>query len=951
MQTLNGADWIWNGKAPVPKNTWLCFRRSFTLDAAPGRAVLGITADSQYFLYINGKYIGSGPAKCWPSRQCYDEYDVHSLLNSGRNAVCVLVNHFGTSTSTYVYGHGGLLADLEITVCGKARHIGTDEQWKVTPHTGYDRNTGRINIAFPWIESYDARRFPAEWITAAFDDQKWQTARAVPDAQNIWKSLEKRDVALLLSQPIYPKSVLQSAVVKPRGQHFVLNFRPNFYPACVDSKDRMQLGCAACVLHAEHRVRGIIHHLSKKWPEVPERFSLNGKTYVYALGEAEKEVELSAGDNLLVVDLSGGYQRFELAMLLDFSEPLRILKPALSPSEEGFCTIGPFDQSPVHNIASMEDIVLTRNTELLELTLEAKNCSELLTLGKWVKPVAECDCCWDSIKLLTEHKDTLKASIPKKQDFYLCQPNSLCTVLDPSSEGDRELLIDFGQETIACLLLDLECEAGVVLDFNLLECVHDGRVEYTDGLNNTMRYITCSGRQQYRSMVRRGFRYALVTVRHFCSPVRIYGIWAEEVRYPTVRVGNFHSRDARLNEIWQLSRRTMELCMDDTFSDSAAYEQSCWLGDAQAASLFSYYLFDNPEIAQRSLVLGARSLERSPLPEAQVPTGCDTILTAWSLLWVITLREYYQYTDDLATMQEIYPYLQKAMHHFTAQIDNRGILNINAWNLLDWAAMDTPCNAAVAGNSALLVRALHCAAELAQFLGHCDEADFWLAKAKQLDSAVNRWFWDEKTQAYIDSIHFDGTRSSVISMQTQILMLLCGCAHGIRRRRLVSLLFDPVKDMVPVGSPFFAYLQYEAMLQSKRKKAPTLVLENIRRQWGTMLEYGATSCWETFLGFYKYTLTRSYCHAWSAAPAYLLGAHILGVTPLEPGFRKARIAPALADLYSAEGEVPTPLGPIRLQVTRKGGDVLSVYVTAPEEINLQPAENVKLNRVAFMSMT
>ena len=112
---------------------------------------------------------------------------------------------------------------------------------------------------------------------------------------------------------------------------------------------------------------------------------------------------------------------------------------------------------------------------------------------------------------------------------------------------------------------------------------------------------------------------------------------------------------------------------------------------------------------------------------------------------------------------------------------------------------------------------------------------------------------------------------------------------------------------------------------------PPAVLDSIRATWGTMLDKGALTTWEVFPGLdiLDGWWTRSWCHAWSALPAYLLQAYVLGVRPLEPGFKKALIAPQLADLAWAEGKVPTPHGTIAVRVERAGTDV-RVQVTLPE---------------------
>jgi hypothetical protein len=110
-------------------------------------------------------------------------------------------------------------------------------------------------------------------------------------------------------------------------------------------------------------------------------------------------------------------------------------------------------------------------------------------------------------------------------------------------------------------------------------------------------------------------------------------------------------------------------------------------------------------------------------------------------------------------------------------------------------------------------------------------------------------------------------------------------------------------------------------------------LDDIRKIWGHMLRYGATTTWE------KCDLTvgdhpdenkaaDSRCHGWSAGPAWLLPACVLGVQPKTPGFAAVEIQPQLGDLQWAEGTIPTPKGFIR--VRWESSPTLHGTVTLPE---------------------
>jgi alpha-L-rhamnosidase len=117
-------------------------------------------------------------------------------------------------------------------------------------------------------------------------------------------------------------------------------------------------------------------------------------------------------------------------------------------------------------------------------------------------------------------------------------------------------------------------------------------------------------------------------------------------------------------------------------------------------------------------------------------------------------------------------------------------------------------------------------------------------------------------------------------------------------------------------------------LASRGQVAP--VVAAIRERWGDMIDHGATTASESFRRD-DGAWSRSWCHAWSALPAYLLSAYVLGVRPLAPGFSHVLIAPELGDLALAEGQVPTPHGPIHVRAEQIAGRLV-VDVQAPEGV-------------------
>jgi len=64
--------------------------------------------------------------------------------------------------------------------------------------------------------------------------------------------------------------------------------------------------------------------------------------------------------------------------------------------------------------------------------------------------------------------------------------------------------------------------------------------------------------------------------------------------------------------------------------------------------------------------------------------------------------------------------------------------------------------------------------------------------------------------------------------------------------------------------------QYDAMLRTDATRWRPYILAEIRRDYGAMLEAGATSVWETAEGETAFGNAGSLCHGWSAIPILYL---------------------------------------------------------------------------------
>ena len=173
------AKWIWDKENLTEKNVWMCFNKKVIFEKKPEELIAHISADSKYWLYINGEtVVFEGSVKRGPDENSgyYDSIDIAPFLKEGENSICALVWYWDDETS-YSYnssGQGGFLFEAknsDITII-------SDKSWKVKRNSAYvDSPFYPPNYRLPEYSIYfDARKDMGDWTNSCYDTSSWESA-------------------------------------------------------------------------------------------------------------------------------------------------------------------------------------------------------------------------------------------------------------------------------------------------------------------------------------------------------------------------------------------------------------------------------------------------------------------------------------------------------------------------------------------------------------------------------------------------------------------------------------------------------------------------------------------------------------------------------------------------------------------------------------------------------
>ncbi len=532
----------------------------------------------------------------------------------------------------------------------------------------------------------------------------------------------------------------------------------------------------------------------------------------------------------------------------------------------------------------------------------------------------------------------LKNNSWKPEDTLLKPDNNFMVKIPSSREGAfNAVTLDMGETVVGpCSIVVEGGRADDYIDLFFHEiCEKDGSPVILDidasnpcCISMANRLVLSGNKTSYDFYQILGFRYVTIISQENTQDISLR-ISVNDTGYPYDIKGKFECSDRQMNDIWNICLRTEQVCSLDSYIDTPWREQGQWWGDARIQFWNTMAMDNDVRLFRR----GIRSIAGQSVPNGLTyglaPTKAHTcILPDYSLVWIMTIYDYYWQTGELSLFEEMIPRINSLLDYFRHDAPRcKGLLSYDPryWLFLDWSNLEKKGSPTLYNMWYLL--ALRTLNKMFSLTGHEVEAKATAKEGNELEAKIENQLFDEDAGLFCDGLDTNGDPYKIHSVHSQTFAIMLGLKSDYHKnmfeKRILPFLKGEKLDVSVPSAYWTSYVITVAREGGFYKEA----LDFIKRKWSPMIAY--STCSEQFNSGKG---TSSVSHAWSAHPIFHLMNLLGGIVQDSVNWKSVVYNPYFAEgLDFVRVKVPTPHGIIESKWNRRGRNI-DVSLLLPDGI-------------------
>ncbi|QYJ03013.1 glycoside hydrolase family 78 protein [Nocardioides panacisoli] len=364
----------------------------------------------------------------------------------------------------------------------------------------------------------------------------------------------------------------------------------------------------------------------------------------------------------------------------------------------------------------------------------------------------------------------------------------------------------------------------------------------------------------------------------------------------------FDSSDESLNQVWQLSKDTVETTNHNLYVDSWTREREPYEADSYLQMMANFFTSSDPTLGNYSIDY---LLTRRTWP------------TEWPLYTILAMHDSYEQTGDVAQLARSYDqlvdklptqWIEEETGLIRKDFRSNGCNSQTDCDIVDWPSTERdgyvfgPYNTVI---NSLAYRTFMDMATIAEALGKDDDAASYAATGERLRAAINEYLWDDEVGAYRDGLRGDRTPVDHHAVHASSF----ASAFGVPDEERAAEAAEYLGSRGMQCSVYCAAFLVEALYNGDRSDlAHELLTGTGRRSWHNMIANGAGATTEAWDASLKGNMT--YSHPWAASPAFNVPQGMFGIRPTTPGYATYDVRPQPGAIDWAHVTRPTLRGSI-----------------------------------------
>lgn len=848
------------------------FRHQFTLTEPLPLSTLTLFADTRYEVWLDGVWVGRGPARFSKKTHEYDQYSVGSLT-PGEHLLAVLGqwapnNRRSESVTPFIRGHleGQTQSGKRIVITR------TDHRWQAIKSPAWRSDAAQVHV---WqllgpTELLNLNHLPVDWFHPNFDDQWAPAVVKSIDAQPIYRL---RSIPLLANILLTP-TLVEAGLLSPDHQIAQLS-EPYTFTFETNTSTILKLD----ILTGTQLIDTV-------------RPLLDGQALTWQSGPLHRpDVQIATPL------LEPGLHTLSFLNIPPEGLPFAISSPLAQTASL------PFQPSRhagrrlllADPISQPEKVLVSTETGL-SLTFPETPAYVVLDLGH------------------VRH-GRLVAEVQGPEN----------TILDIG--WDERLMRD-----VQGRALDVNWQARPFSN-TLRPLPYPGSLH--PHWNQVDSWILDGTKREITTLDARTGRYLLLAVWGE-GPVHLAQVQVQEERYPVVQRGWFTSSNPRLDRIWQIGVDTLSANMVDAYADPWRERGQWWGDAYADDHINRVAFGDTDLLRRGLYFMAEAFVEGRPpalAPSSDSTLLLDYgMLWVQSLKDYADLAANIVLLESIyPILVEFLTYLEDYDHEKTGLLD----VPFGHWSetsLIDWAARASRSGQSTALN-AMYYGTLLDAASLAEIMGDLEQATLWQQKAQFIKQQINQTLFNQAKDQYITTMlngevidyEFSDKAPHAQAWALAYQVVPDDKVDQVMQTLLNFLAEDPDYSKVEM------YGMHWLLKALGDRGHITEGVALIDAYYGRLVDQGATTWGELFLAHQRYASSLS--HAWSGSPTWFLSTYVLGAKTIDG--QTWQVKPALTLLDHASGAIPLANGTLQIMWHHQSCLKSQLHLNTPQQTSGQ----------------